>query len=107
MPRVHMCGCTDPLLEDMARLPTDVYEIDFLTDFELARRTLGEERALCGNIDTISTMIEGTPEDVTAEARVCHDTAGARNIVAPGCEVAPVTPPENLRALVEFARGAA
>ena len=104
MARVHMCGCTDPLLEDMARLPTDVYEIDFLTDFALARRTLGTERVLCGNIDTISTMIEGTPADVTAEARACHATAGRRNIVAPGCEVAPVTPPENLRALADFAR---
>ncbi len=105
MARVHMCGCTDDLLHDMSRLPADVIEVDFLTDLALARRTLGDELALCGNIDTISTMLEGDAEDVTRAALECQGVGGERFIVSPGCEVAPFTPPENVRALVEFAHG--
>ncbi|MBT4100098.1 MAG: hypothetical protein HOC05_00575 [Gemmatimonadetes bacterium] len=104
MTRVHMCGCTDPLLEDMARLPADVFEVDFLTDLALARQKLGADRTLCGNIDTISTMLEGSVDDVTQSAQDCQMAGGKHFIVAPGCEVAPFTPPENVRALVEFSK---
>ncbi len=104
MTRVHMCGCTDALLTDMEKLPADVYELDFLTDLALAAQRLGPDRALCGNIDTISTMLEGGVEQVTAAAEICHRLGGTRLIVAPGCEVAPFTPPDNVRALVNFAR---
>jgi MtaA/CmuA family methyltransferase len=103
MTRVHMCGCTDDLLNDMARLPADVYELDFLSNMRLAVERLGTDRALCGNIDTISTMLEGGVAEVTAAAEVCHRLGGARLIISPGCEVAPLTPPENVRALVDFA----
>ena len=32
MTRCHMCGCTDPLLAFMEKLPVDIYEVDFKTD---------------------------------------------------------------------------
>ena len=103
MTRVHMCGCTDALLPDMAKLPADVIEIDFLTDLPLARQSM-TDRVLCGNIDTISTMLEGDAEQVRQAALACRQVSGTRHIVAPGCEVAPLTPPANVRALVEAAR---
>lgn len=102
MTRVHMCGCTDALLPEMAKLPADVIEVDFLTDLTLARTTL-TDTVLCGNIDTISTMLEGDATQVRAAAQLCRQVSGTRHIVAPGCEVAPLTPPENVRALVEVA----
>lgn len=104
MARVHMCGCTDALAGRMRQLPADVYEIDFLSDLAHARATLGPERAICGNIDTIRTMLNGSAADVTAAAGRCLRVCGGRHIVSPGCEVAPLTPPENVRALVAFAR---
>jgi MtaA/CmuA family methyltransferase len=104
MARVHMCGCTDALLQDMARLSADVFEVDFLTDLSLARQRLGAERTLCGNVDTISTMLEGDVGDVAEAARNCQATGGDRFIVAPGCEVAPFTPATNVHALVDFSK---
>lgn len=106
MSRVHMCGCTDILLPKMNELPADVYEIDFRTDLAKARETFGPDRVICGNIDTIGTMLNGTAADVTIAAATCYATCGARHIVAPGCEVAPATPPENIAALVDFAGSA-
>jgi uroporphyrinogen-III decarboxylase len=49
-------------------------------------------------------MLRGTPEDVLRAAAACHAASGSRHIVGTGCEVPPETPPENLRALVAYAR---
>jgi len=107
MARIHMCGCTDVLLDQMAELPADVYEIDFKTDLAKARESLGPDAVICGNIDTIEVMLNGTPERVRAEAEKCHRICGDRHIVAPGCETAPFTPTENVKTLVDYAAGTA
>jgi MtaA/CmuA family methyltransferase len=105
MSRLHMCGCTDVLLDKMAELPVDVYEIDFKTDLVKAREALGPEAIICGNIDTLNVMLHGSVERVLDEAESCHRICGDRHVVAPGCETAPLTPVENVRALVEYAAG--
>ncbi len=102
MTRCHMCGCTDPLLPLMAKLPVDIYEIDFKTDATTARRVLGPDRVLCGNISTIGPLLYGTPEDVIAEAEACYGILGKRSMVSPGCELSPLSPVANVRAMVEF-----
>ena len=102
MTRLHMCGRTDPLLAAMRKLPVDVYELDFLTEVTEARRLLGPERVICGNVDTISTMLHGSVDDVLTSASRCRQVCGERHVISPGCEVAPLTPPENVHALVDF-----
>jgi len=107
MTRLHMCGRTNELLEKMKLLPADVYEIDFLTDLALAREVLGPDRLICGNIATIHTLVEKDANTVKQEAARCHAVCGHRHAVSPGCECAPVTPPENIRALVEYSKSVA
>jgi len=102
--RLHMCGQTGPLIEAMAELPADIFELDFPVDLTLARRYLSADRVISGNVSTISTLLTGTPEDVYAEAARCHQIAGSSHIVNSGCETSPMTPPENLHALVRYAR---
>ena len=104
MTRLHMCGRTDPLLEQMEKLPVDVYELDFMTDVARAREVLGPDRVICGNVDTISTMLHGEVDDVREAAERARAICGERHVIAPGCEVAPDTPPDNVRALVGLAR---
>ncbi len=106
MSRVHMCGCTDSLLPRMGELPTDVYEIDFMTDLVKAREVFGLDRTICGNIDTLDTMLHGEVGGVRDAAASCHATCGSCHIVAPGCEVAPATPVEHIAVLVDYARTA-
>jgi MtaA/CmuA family methyltransferase len=106
MTRLHMCGRTDHLLEDMKKLPVDVYELDFMTDISLAREILGPDRFICGNISTVETLLQGDVEMVIKEARECHAICGACHAVSPGCEVPPLSPPENVRAMVEYSKNA-
>jgi MtaA/CmuA family methyltransferase len=102
--RLHMCGRTDDLLPIMKRLPVDIFELDFPVDLVHAREVLGPEAVILGNVNTVEEMLTGSPEDVYAAAADCHRICGSNHVVGTGCEVAPETPPENLRALVAYAR---
>jgi MtaA/CmuA family methyltransferase len=102
--RLHMCGNTDPLFAQMRELPVDIYEIDFPANFAEARRVIGAGRTLCGNVSTITDLLEGSPERVYEACHACHEIAGTNYIVGAGCEVSPLTPPDNLRAMIRYAR---
>jgi MtaA/CmuA family methyltransferase len=102
--RLHMCGNTDSLIPMMRKLPVDIYELDFPVDLKKARAALGADRVICGNVSTITDLLEGTPEQVYAACRKCHEICGKFHFVGAGCEVSPMTPPENLRAMFAYAR---
>jgi MtaA/CmuA family methyltransferase len=102
--RQHMCGNIDKLSPIMARLDVDIYEIDFPADLALVRSELGPSRNLAGNVSTITDLLEGTPEQVYEACRRCHEISGPHFIVSAGCEVSPLTPPENLRAMLAYAQ---
>lgn len=102
--RLHMCGQTQPLIVHMRELPADIYELDFPVDLAVARGDLGEGRVISGNISTVTTLVSGTPDEVYEAAARCHQQCGRYHIVNSGCELSPLTPPENLRALVRYAK---
>jgi len=102
--RLHMCGKTDALIPKMRELPVDIYEIDFPANLSNARSGLGPDRTIEGNVSTITDLFEGTPEKVYEACRRCHTISGRYHIVGAGCEISPLTPPENLRAMIAYAR---
>jgi MtaA/CmuA family methyltransferase len=102
--RLHMCGQTDALIPQMRELPVHIFELDFPTDLAAARSRLGSDRVILGNVSTITDLLEGTPERVYEASRGCHAICGKYHIVGSGCEVSPLTPPENLRAMVQYAK---
>ena len=101
--RSHMCGNTTALAGTMNGLSADIFEIDFPADLKEVRRLM-PDKLLSGNVSTIADMIQGSPEDVYGVAGRCHAICGKRHIVNCGCEVAPITPPANLRAMIRYAR---
>jgi uroporphyrinogen-III decarboxylase len=68
-----MCGNTDPLFTQMRELPVDIYEIDFPANFAEARKIIGLERTLCGNVPTITDLLEGPPENLRAMIRYARE----------------------------------
>ncbi|MFO0929319.1 MAG: uroporphyrinogen decarboxylase family protein [Gemmataceae bacterium] len=102
--RLHICGDTRFALEGMGKLGCDIVDLDYPSPLDAARRAMGPDQVLLGNLDPVRTLRDGTPESVTAAIRECHRQAGPRCLVAAGCEVPRGTPPENLRALTRYAR---
>ena len=101
--RQHICGQTGPILNGMKELAVDIYELDFPVNLPKARSEL-DGRVISGNVSTVTTLLNGIPDEVYAAARACHETCGKKFIVGSGCEVSPLTPPDNLRALMRYAR---
>jgi MtaA/CmuA family methyltransferase len=102
--RLHMCGNTDALIRQMKTLPVQVFELDSPCNLAAARAELGPNRVILGNVSTITEMLEGTPDEVYEASKRCHKTCGRKHIVGTGCEMSPMTLPENLRAMVRYAK---
>jgi uroporphyrinogen-III decarboxylase len=78
-------------------------DLDSLAPLSEARKTMGSQMVLLGNLNPVAVLRNGDPAGVTAAIAECHRQAGARFIVGAGCEVPRDTPPENLRALCAYA----
>jgi uroporphyrinogen-III decarboxylase len=103
--RLHICGNTRHISEEMGRLGCEIVDLDYLNPVGEARAKVGPAQVLLGNIDPVSVLQNGTPETVSRAIETCHQEGGAQYIVSAGCEVPRDTPPENLRALRDYARG--
>jgi MtaA/CmuA family methyltransferase len=103
--RLHICGNTRPLLERIGALGCDIVDLDSPAPISEAREKMGPNQMLLGNLNPVAVLRNSTPVDVTAAIAQCHGQAGARFIVGAGCEVPRDTPPENLRALCDYALG--
>jgi uroporphyrinogen-III decarboxylase len=97
-----MCGNTNALFPWMLQLPADIIELDFPVNLPAARRAFGSDKVILGNVSTIDDLLNGTPDGVYRAAARCHQICGTHHIVGAGCEVSPLTPEENLRALVQY-----
>ncbi|MCW5555975.1 MAG: uroporphyrinogen decarboxylase family protein [Verrucomicrobiae bacterium] len=102
--RLHICGNTRRILAGMGRLGCEIVDLDSLAPLNEARQQMGADQVLLGNINPVTVLRNSNPETVTNAIAECHRQAGARYIVGAGCEVPRDTPPENLRALCEYAR---
>jgi [methyl-Co(III) methanol-specific corrinoid protein]:coenzyme M methyltransferase len=99
---LHICGNSTSIIRDMAETGVDSINISNKVDAAQAKQLVEGKTKITGNISTTVTLALKKPFDVLAECRAAID-AGV-DILAPGCGIAPMTPNENIRALVEAAR---
>jgi MtaA/CmuA family methyltransferase len=102
--RLHICGNTSKILEGMGRLGCDMVDLDYFVSVADARRVMGPDQVLLGNLDPVRVIRDGTPASIAAALAECHRQAGPRYIVGAGCEIPRGTPPENLLALTRYAQ---
>ncbi len=104
--RLHICGNISRILEPIGRLGCEMVDLDYMVSVAEARRAMGPHQVLLGNLDPVRALRDGTPESVRSAVAECHRQAGPRFIVGAGCEVPRDTPPENVRAMTDYARNA-
>jgi uroporphyrinogen decarboxylase len=104
---LHVCGRTDRILDDMLATGADALELDYKTDARLARDRMRDGATFIGNLDPSGVLALGTPELVAAKTRelVALFAETPRFVLNAGCAIPPTTPAENLRAMVQAARG--
>lgn len=97
--RLHICGRTRRIFPGMGRLGCAIVDLDSMAPVAEARRGMGPEQVLAGNIDPVAVLRNGTPESVAAAMEECRAQAGARYIAGAGCEVVRDTPHAHVRAM--------
>jgi uroporphyrinogen decarboxylase len=102
---MHICGNNSDRLESLAETGVDCLSLDEPVDFEKARKVLGPNYCLMGNIST-SLLAMGKAEDVAAATREVYQKAGRDGalLISAACILPDLCPPENMRAMVETAK---
>lgn len=110
--KLHICGNTSALLEDMVRSECDLFNVDHMVDFEKARDVFtAAGKSYKGNLDPVADMLQASPEQCRER---CLDrlakAAGTRFMLSAGCEIPAGVTDEVFQAFCdaprEFAGGA-
>lgn len=101
--RLHICGNINAILAGIGQLGCEIVDLDFMVPVADARRAMGPQPILLGNLDPVRAVRDGTPASIRAAVAECHRQAGPRYIVGAGCEVPRATPRENVLALTAYA----
>lgn len=108
----HCCGNYNPLLDHLPTIGLDAMDGIDPTSGMSVRHTkarIGDKLTLMGGLSCL-TLLQGTPEQVYAEARQCIEEGkpGGRYVLGSACAVPRHTPPDNLlaarRAAIEHGR---
>ena len=100
VPRVlHICGDTNPIVELMAESGADALSVDQMNRLNETRARLPNV-VLLGNYKPFGApFCEGTPEEV--DAMIKESIEQGADAVWPGCDIWPVVPVENMKAMME------
>lgn len=102
---LHICGNTSKILKLIPSAGADLFSFDYKVDISEAADALGGKMAFAGQIDPVSVMFEGTPDEVLHTAEACINSARNINgyVLMPGCDLPPKTSIENVLSMVKAA----
>lgn len=93
------------LLDHLPAAGFDVFNFSHEMDIADVQAKLGRKIVLMGNVAPLSTVAQGTPEQVEAEARVCIEKSQGKGLIlSVGGGVSPGTPADNIHALTRAAQ---
>jgi uroporphyrinogen decarboxylase len=101
---LHICGYVDPILQDMVDTGVTNISIDAPSDLAKAAEIVRGKAVLIGNMNT-NLFFSGTKEEMKQAMKNCLDRAPKDSgyILASGCEVPGVAPPEKVSWFMELA----
>ena len=87
--KLHVCGNTSALLEDMAQCGADLFNVDHMVDLARAVEVYGAAgKCIKGNLNPVADLFQSTPDRCRRQALECVATArGHRYMLSAGCEV--------------------
>lgn len=86
---IHMCGETTHTMMMLPEVGVDCCSCDSAVDLAAAHENVKGRMALMGNVAPVTTLMQGTPEDVRRESYKCIEKAGLEGgfILSSGCEI--------------------
>lgn len=89
MVKLHICGNTVNLLNDMSLSGAHLFNVDHMVALSLACEAYGKIiKCFKGNIDPVKDMLQASPKKCQEKSLQCIKAArGKRYMLSPGCEV--------------------
>jgi uroporphyrinogen decarboxylase len=102
---LHVCGNANPILEDLIETGVSNISVDSGTDLALAAEAANGKAVLIGNVPTNAFLADSKEEEMKNAIQVCLDKAPKNSgyILASGCEVPAIAPPEKIDRFMELA----
>ena len=102
---LHICGYTDPIMEDMVSLGVNSVSIDGPSSLKKLVEVSQKKVIIRGNVAT-ELFLEGTKKQIEAAVKECIDIAAKDSgyILSSGCAIPLNTPIENIRYFMEAGR---
>jgi len=101
----HICGYTDPIMEDIVSLSLDWFEIDAPSSLEKMKEISRGKMVVRGNTPT-EIFARGTEQEMDDAVRECVEKGApeGRYILAPGCAIPWNVNPDNAKAFIRAAK---
>ena len=106
---MHICGNAGSRVEKVLEFGAKCFSVDTMVDMEDMLKRCDHKMCMVGNLDNSNIMMQGTPDDVYRESTKLLELGKANGgglIVCTGCELPPLTPLENIQAMVRAAEDA-
>lgn len=103
---LHICGDAGHLTAAMCETGAQGLSLDSAVDLPDAAGKVPRDIVLVGNLDTVSVLLEGTPELVRERTRELLESMRPfpNYVVSSGCDLSYGTPPDNIVAMIETVR---
>jgi [methyl-Co(III) methanol-specific corrinoid protein]:coenzyme M methyltransferase len=98
---LHICGQTDPLIEMMNECGSDGLTVDIKCNVAEARKKLGDDVLLMGNVDTYSMTCDPETKSDATVAHIKEMIDAGVDAVMPGCDLWPDIIEANMKAAVD------
>ena len=101
---LHVCGNANPILEDLASTGASNVSVDSRTALDKAAEVFSRKAVLIGNVPT-DCFLADSKEVMKNAIEACLEKAPKDSgyILAPGCEVPTIAPPEKIGWFMELA----
>jgi len=97
--KLHICGNITHLLESLKDVNSDIIDLDWQVEPELARNILGDEVVLGGNINPVQVQDKSEEEVYNLSRALVDKYKDEKYLLAAGCEITVLTPHQNLMAM--------
>jgi uroporphyrinogen decarboxylase len=103
---LHICGDTTDRLDLIAQSGAHIMSLDYKVKLAAAREAFAGKMAFSGNLDPVSVVLNGSPDEIARETINGLKDAGEDSsyIVMPGCDTPPATLVENLKLIAKTTR---
>lgn len=96
---LHVCGNVNPILNYMADCGFEGLSVEEkIGSAKKAKEVIGNRARFVGNISSPFTLLPGPIDKIKAESKQALEDGV--DVLAPGCGIAPMTPLENIKAMV-------